>query len=71
MVLLFIYTCFNLMLCHGKRGFLVKCHGKRGLNSKLQFLAPLAEGQRAIVMAWGRRASVRPFVRACVRKLFL
>ena len=35
------------------------------------FLAPLAEGQRAIVMAWGRRASVRPFVRACVRKLFL
>ena len=37
----------------------------------LSFLAPLAEGQRAIVMAWGRRASVRPFVRACVRKLFL
>ena len=36
-----------------------------------QFLAPLAEGQRAIVMAWWRRASVRPFVRACVRKLFL
>ena len=36
-----------------------------------QFLAPLAEGQRAIVMAWGRRPSVRPFVRACVRKLFL
>ena len=35
------------------------------------FLAPLAEGKRAIVMAWGRRASVRPFVRACVRKLFL
>ena len=40
--------------------------------SKCSFLlAPLAEGQRAIVMAWGRRASVRPFVRACVRKLFL
>ena len=40
-----------------------------------QFLAPLAEGQRAIVMAWGRRASVRPCVRASVRasvrKLFL
>ena len=39
------------------------------------FLAPLAEGQRAIVVAWGRRACVRacvrPFVRACVRKLFL
>ena len=28
-----------------------------------RFLAPLAEGQRAIVMAWGRRASVRPCVR--------
>ena len=37
----------------------------------LLFVAPLAEGQRAIVMAWGRRASVRLFVRACVRKLFL
>ena len=31
------------------------------------FLAPLAEGQRAIVMAWGRCASVRPSVCACVR----
>ena len=31
------------------------------------FLAPLAEGQRAIVMAWGRRASVRLSVRPCVR----
>ena len=35
-----------------------------------QFLAPLAEGQRAIVMALCP-SSVRPFVRACVRKLFL
>ena len=33
----------------------------------LGFLAPLAEGQRAIVMAWGRRASVHPSVRASVR----
>ena len=35
------------------------------------FLAPLAEGQRAIVMAWGRRPSVRACVRASVRELFL
>ena len=34
------------------------------------FLAPLAEGQRAIVMAWGRRASVRPSVRASVNFFF-
>ena len=36
-------------------------------DTSLSFLAPLAEGQRAIVMAWGRRASVRPCVRASVR----
>ena len=35
--------------------------------SSISFLAPLAEGQRAIVMAWGRRASVRSSVRPCVR----
>ena len=34
------------------------------------FLAPLAEGQRAIVMAWWRRASVRPSVRASVNFFF-
>ena len=44
---------------------------KNFLRLLYPFLAPLAEGQRAIVMAWGRRPSVRPFVRACVRKLFL
>ena len=39
-----------------------------------QFLAPLAEGQRAIVMALCPscvRPSARSSVRACVRKLFL
>ena len=45
--------------------------GTVGKGFGIRFLAPLAEGQRAIVMAWGRRVSVRPFVRACVRKLFL
>ena len=34
------------------------------------FLAPLAKGQRAIVMAWGRRASVRSSVRASVNFFF-
>ena len=34
------------------------------------FLAPLAKGQRAIVMALCP-SSVRPSVLACVRKLFL
>ena len=107
------------MLCHGKRGFLVKrglmqnwnfykyliqflskfhetsmlycllkvqhvplvflmceffkltfCHGKRWLLAKFQFLAPLAEGQRAIVMALGP-SCVRSSVSACVHKLFL
>ena len=37
---------------------------------KRPFLAPLAEGQRAIVMAWGRRASVRSSVRASVNFFF-
>ena len=36
-------------------------------RGRIWFLAPLAEGQRAIVMAWGRRASVRPSVRPSVR----
>ena len=35
-----------------------------------KFLAPLAEGQRAIVMAWGRRASVRSSVRPSVNFFF-
>ena len=48
-----------------------KNNSNKNFDSSIEFLAPLAEGQRAIVMAWGRRASVRPFVRACVRKLFL
>ena len=34
------------------------------------FSAPLAEGQRAIVMAWWHRASVRPCVRASVNFFF-
>ena len=38
--------------------------------NKPWFLAPLDEGQRAIVMALCPPC-VRPFVRACVRKLFL
>ena len=41
--------------------------GKEENDGNQGFLAPLAEGQRAIVMAWGRRASVRPAVRPCVR----
>ena len=36
-----------------------------------QLLAPLAEGQQAIVMAFVLRASVHPFVRACGHKLCL
>ena len=39
-------------------------------SSFFLFLAPLAEGQRAIVMALCP-SCVHPFVRACVRKLFL
>ena len=39
-------------------------------TSSFGFLAPLAKGQRAIVMALCP-SCVRPFVRACVRKLFL
>ena len=42
---------------------------KYGNKAKL-LLAPLAEGQRAIVMALCP-SCVRPSVRACVRKLFL
>ena len=38
--------------------------------SKSLFLTPLAEGQRAIVMAWGRRASVRSSVHASVNFFF-
>ena len=34
-------------------------------------LAPLAEGQRAIVMAWGRRPSVRASVNFFFKKLLL
>ena len=40
---------------------------KSGIGVSLTcLLAPLAEGQRAIVMAWWRRASVRACVRASV-----
>ena len=34
----------------------------------VRFLAPLAEGQRAIVMAWGRRASVNFFFKKLLLK---
>ena len=40
------------------------------VSSLVSLLAPLAEGQRAIVMAWGRRACVRPSVRASVNFFF-
>ena len=39
----------------------------RGELPVFVFLAPLAEGQRAIVMAWWRRAWVRVCVHASVR----
>ena len=39
-------------------------------QEQFSFLAPLAEGQRAIVMAWWRRASVRSSVRASVNFFF-
>ena len=40
------------------------------LLENLVLLAPLAEGQRAIVMAWGRRPSVRSSVRASINLFF-
>ena len=45
--------------------------GQDGPGLLTWFLAPLAEGQRAIVMAWGRRACVRACVNFFFKKLLL
>ena len=60
------YVCLTSdvpYICRSTQGV----RSRRNVRESRRFLAPLAEGQRAIVMAWGRRASVRPFVRSSVR----
>ena len=41
------------------------------LKKKPVLLAPLAKGQRAIVMAWGRRASVNFFFKKLLLRNYL